>query len=214
MLKVSHSVCLSWRGHLSTSELFLLICPAEPNSRRARKQRLGCRAQNLRFKDHIFDLWVNIRFASALPFVQPSPDIRAYWHFLGRGDQKRARSINLICGVCGYQRFKELLVLVMHESWQCRFIKWAWAEWLCTHSSDSRCSRWKVLGWISLMLFMLRSLEREKRGKSKSQSMRAFLMFSENAQRRKIINVSNAFFIWKSILASREQHTERGYRVR
>lgn len=46
--------------------------------------------------------------------------------------------------------------------------------------------------------------EREKRGKSKSQSMRAFLMFFENAQRRKIINVSDAFFIWKSILASRE----------
>ena len=31
-----------------------------------------------------------------------------------------------------------------------------------THSSDNRCSRWKVLGWISLMLFILRSLVKEK----------------------------------------------------
>lgn len=41
---------------------------------------------------------------------------------------------------------------------------WSIECWLndFTHSSDSRCSRWKALDWILLMLFILRSLEREQ----------------------------------------------------
>lgn len=91
--------CLSWQRLGSTCVLLLLSCPAETKSRRARKQRLGCWAQNLHskhFKDHIFTLWVNIRFPSPPSFVQPSQDLLAYCcrQFLGRRDQRLARVIN------------------------------------------------------------------------------------------------------------------------
>lgn len=68
VLTFSYSVCLSWRGPVSTCILLLLSSPDEKKkkkSRRARKQRrLGCCAQNLlskHFEDHIFPLRVNIR---------------------------------------------------------------------------------------------------------------------------------------------------------
>lgn len=50
---------------------------------------------------------------------------------------------------------------------------WSIECWLndFTHSSDSRCSRWKALDWILLMLFILRSLGRENRVEHQYQSI-------------------------------------------
>lgn len=98
-LNFSYSVCLSWLRLVSMCVLLLLSYPAETKSRRARKQRLGCWAQNLlskRFKDHIFTLRVTIRFPSPPSFVQPAQDLLAYCcrPFLGKRDQRQARVIN------------------------------------------------------------------------------------------------------------------------
>lgn len=169
-LKFSYSVCLSWQRLVSMCVLLLLSCPAETKSKRARKQRLGCWAQNLlskHFEDHIFTLWVTIRFPSHCSFVQPSQDLLAYCYrqFLGGRDQRQARVINphhwglRISASRGMAVFCHVWVVTMEVYY------WMWVEWFCTHSSDNRCSRWKALGWILLMLFILRSLEREKRGK-------------------------------------------------
>lgn len=130
----SCSVCLSWQRLVSVCVLLLLSCPAETKSRRARKQRLGCWAQNLLSKHqttYSLSEWISgSLWSPPLSFVQPSQDLLAYCcrQFLGRRDQRQARVINPHHWGLHVSAARGMAVSC-HELWRLRFINWMKVEW-------------------------------------------------------------------------------------
>lgn len=110
------------------------------------------------FQDWIFTLWMTI-MSSPTPLPLPLLSICYCCRlFPGKRNQKQAKAINPhhqghpqpleTTDFCHAHVYHVLLeISPMNASF--------------THSSDSRCSRWKAPDWISLMLFMLRSLEKK-----------------------------------------------------
>lgn len=166
--------CQPWQA----AHVYVRAAPAElsrwnwvKESSGMESERMTCSLNTLR--DHIFALWVTIRFPHPLslpPFLHPAiPGSSLHYCCrlcLGGRDQSQAKVINPHHG--RHQQFGEGPFVVMCEPFWWSPINWTIGLNHLTHSSDSRCSRWKALDWILLMLFILRSLRDRERERNQS----------------------------------------------